>query len=182
MSALDVSVPCGSCSEPIRFGMDQCGKCSAEVSEDLRSALHARLEASSSDYRELVRHTRGATTVLVILGGFHLLLAAVAAFTSGPEGSLASSLAMLYGLVATSFLAFAAVARKATLLALVGGIAVWFAYNAWLVALDPRNLISGMFPKVVSFVLLVRGAVSAYSARQTLRQMSSSSGATAHPQ
>lgn len=110
--------------------------------------------------------------MLVILAGVHLLLAAVAALTSGPENPFASSLALLYGFVGACFLGLAGVAKKETLLALVGGVAIWFAYNAWLVSVDPRNLISGMFPKVVSFVLLVRGAVSAYSARQTLQQMS----------
>jgi hypothetical protein len=72
---VDVSVGCGGCEKPIRGGDEFCEACGARVSDEVKSALRARLEASHSGYAEHTKKLRsaqktiGALAVLFIIGG-----------------------------------------------------------------------------------------------------------------
>lgn len=72
---VEVAVECGSCGKPIRGGDEFCEACGARVSDELKSALRARLEASHTGYAEHTKKLRGAQTtiaalaVLFVIGG-----------------------------------------------------------------------------------------------------------------
>jgi hypothetical protein len=64
---LDVSVPCRFCSTPIRFRDRNCPGCRVTTSKDVTAILHARLEASSSEFRELKARLHSAGPMLLIV-------------------------------------------------------------------------------------------------------------------
>src|SRR5262249_36179856 len=67
-----VSVPCGSCSTPIRFGDTACPGCHGPVSDRDRASLEARLAASSSEFRELKDKIETARTTLLSLAAIEI--------------------------------------------------------------------------------------------------------------
>lgn len=62
-----VSVPCDSCSAPIKVGDDFCEACGAQVSEASKQALRQRLEASDATARQQLKSVREATQAIVVL-------------------------------------------------------------------------------------------------------------------
>jgi hypothetical protein len=167
IARLQVSIPCQSCAEPIGFAVDQCPTCSASVPNEIKAALLARLEASSSEFRELRNHTRSAITVLDMVSGFLLLLALISSLLSG-EPSLDY---LVFGVV---FAGLALVSRRKVFLALTTAVILWTVNIGVLAAQDPRSLFS--FPRAIALVMLLRGSYSAASARLRLKEFTAEKG------
>lgn len=90
-SPVNVTIPCSSCGESIRFAERECAGCGVKVSQAERDALDRRLEASSSDYRDLRKETDAGRTVMFIVAALHLLMAGVSVFVSEGEGGVIAS-------------------------------------------------------------------------------------------
>jgi len=63
---LHVTVPCEKCGAPVGFGARKCARCGVGVSREAQRALHARLEASSEDYRDLQNQISSARSALLV--------------------------------------------------------------------------------------------------------------------
>jgi hypothetical protein len=91
-----VSVPCDSCSANVGIGDDFCPSCGAEVSADLKRALHERWEASDSSAAERAKHIRSASHMIAILAALFVLGGLLMFYTSGKEAT--EALQQLQGL------------------------------------------------------------------------------------
>ncbi len=76
---MDVSVPCGACGRAVRGGDEFCEGCGAKVTDELKAALRARLEASHSGF---AAHTKQLKNAQVTIAGVSILfvLSAVVMF------------------------------------------------------------------------------------------------------
>lgn len=190
---LDVSVPCGSCSAPIRFRDRVCPACGARVSPDLRSALEARLEASSADFRELKENVGSASLVLLILALLHLGLGVLVfiverrADLMPAEHGTDEALVSLIGnsTIGVAMLACYGGSRRAPVAALTAALVVWIGVNviAWigspqsfLYAFLSLSGVASLFAKLVVLILLLRGLRSAYRVRALERRLASPAG------
>ena len=70
---VDVSVPCGACGKAVRGGDEFCESCGAQVPEERKEAIRARLEASDSGYAEHRKRVRSARSVIVALSVLFVL-------------------------------------------------------------------------------------------------------------
>jgi hypothetical protein len=73
-----VTVPCEKCGAPLGFGLRKCPRCRAAVSRDARRALHARLAASSEDYRDLQNQISSARAALLVASLMYLVVGVIA--------------------------------------------------------------------------------------------------------
>jgi len=190
---LDVNVPCGSCSAPIRFRDRVCPACGARVSPDLRSALEARLEASSADFRELKEHVGSASLVLLIVGLLHLGIGALIFIVERradmvpAEHGADEALASLIGscTIGVAMLACYGGSRRAPVAAMTAALVIWIGVNvvAWIES--PQSFlyaflslagVASLFAKLVVLILLLRGLRSAYRVRSLERRLASPPG------
>jgi len=65
--SLDVSIPCQSCPNPIRVGDQHCSGCGRAITEDDRTALQQRLEASDYQAYERGKKVREASKWIGVL-------------------------------------------------------------------------------------------------------------------
>ncbi len=177
---LEVTIPCSKCREPIGFGQSKCPSCGATPSPDERLALHERLTASSSDYRDLQEHIHSARTVLLIIAGVYLAVGGLgflihgrALVTTPHEDALAWSALIGDTLIAAAFLACWRAARAAPLAAILAAIVLWLGLQALAAATLSVSLLSGLWLKAVAAILLLRGVVASARASAFRRKLES---------
>jgi Na+/proline symporter len=175
--SLDVSVPCGTCGTPITFGVARCAKCGVVVARDVKAALHARLAASSADYRELQDRISSARTALLVASSMYLVFgvfAFVAAMTSpstADEDAFARLVLATEALMVAGFLGCWWWARTRPALSLVLAALLWIALQVALALIYPRAVVSGLWLKGVVAILMVRGVVAGVRANAFLGKL-----------
>lgn len=174
---LEITVPCQSCGEQVRFGYSKCAKCGAVVSRAAKHALHARLAASSDDYRELLDQVSSARTALLIASLLYLVIGAIAFVGSSgahvtPEHDWAVGGAFLVNaLVASAFLGLWWLARTRPAFAMASAVVLWLAFQALLAVVFPVAVRSGLWMKGVVAILMIRGIIAAFRAHAFRRKL-----------
>jgi hypothetical protein len=178
---LDVSLPCEGCGEAVGFGHRKCVRCGLRLSSAARSALRARLEASSEDYRELQAQILSGRTVLLVASLAYLGFAGFwgpELYKEWPpeEGSLLAVAFVLDVAVGTSLLLCWVVSRvwPATGLLLAAGL--WLATQVALLAISVVVgsyflVFSGLWLKGVVAILMIRGIVAGLRARRLVESL-----------
>jgi hypothetical protein len=178
---LDVSVPCEGCSEAVGFGQPRCPRCGLRLSSTARSALRARLEASSEDYRDLQAQILSGRTVLLVASLAYLVFAGFwgpALYEEWPpeEGSLLAVAFVLDVAIGASLLLCWLVSRvwPATGLLLAAGL--WLATQVALLAASVLMgsyflIFSGLWLKAVVAILMLRGIVAGIRARSLVGRL-----------
>ena len=178
-ASMGYSVPCARCGEPVRFGDEACDNCHATVTRELKDALAARLEASSSEYGSMQNRISEAVVLLVvgaalqlILGGFTYL-----ALPESPNDEVRA--VATFGLVVSVMIAVgmitgALVARRHPKRGIVIGLLVWVVPQVILLAINPLGLLGGVLTKLVklaALLVLVRGVFAAREAEALRREL-----------
>ncbi len=174
MSALgaQLSVPCGRCSQPIRFGEERCS-CGEAVTPALKRALEERLKASSSEYREFDLKLARARVLLLVCAigqlGIGVLL-----HWFGSRGAAAEAVAdesmpvslMIDGLAAFGFLAAFFISSRHPMRGIALGGVVWFVarLSAW--QLVATLSVGGLFFSGVTALILLGGFLAARDAQR----------------
>lgn len=174
---LEVSVPCERCHAPVRFGQSTCARCGAKPSRDAKAALHARLAASSDDYRVLQDHISAgrtallvATLVYVVLGAIAFLGTAGESFSAEQDAAIFASV-LIDELIAAAFLVLWWLARDRPAMALISAAVLWIAFQALLLVVYPLAFSSGLLGKGLVAILMIRGIVAAIRARAFIRKL-----------
>src|SRR5687768_9727335 len=136
---LEVSLPCEGCGEPIGFGQVKCLRCGLRLSSSARSALHARLAASSEDYRDLQSQILSGRTVLLVAALAYLVFAAFwgpALYTEWPpeEGVLLAIAFVLDVALGATLLSCWLVALRWPATGLLLAVVLWLATQVALLA------------------------------------------------
>jgi len=178
---LDVSLPCEGCGEAVGFGHRKCVRCGLRLSSAARSALRARLEASSEDYRDLQAQILSGRTVLLVASLAYLVFAGFwgpELYKEWPpeEGSLLAVAFVIDVAIGASLLLCWLVSRvwPATGLLLAAGL--WLMTQVALLAasvlLGSYFLIfSGLWLKAIVGVLMIRGIVAGLRARRLVARL-----------
>jgi hypothetical protein len=172
----DVTVPCQGCGEQIGFGQLKCSRCGSKVPRELTAALHERLEAASSDYRDLRDSIASARSVLLI-GALVYLANGVLAFAASnrrqfesEEDHELSLYLLLFDVVCSAV--FAAVwwfAKHRPALAILLAGAFYVSIQALVALAIPSTIVTGLWIKGIVVILLVRGMVAAIRANTLLK-------------
>jgi hypothetical protein len=180
-----VSVPCEGCGEAIGFGQRKCKRCGQRLSGAARSALHARLAASSEDYRDLQAQILSGRTVLLIAALAYLAFASFwgpELYKEWPpdEGGLLLVAFLIDVSLGSAFLLCWLVSRfwPATGLLLAAGL--WLATQAALLTVSVLVgsyflIFSGLWLKGVVAILMIRGIVAGIRARRLVAKLTPSS-------
>lgn len=175
---LDVSVPCAGCGAANRFGELRCDGCGARVGRDARDALHARLEASSDDYRDLMTQVNAGRAVLLVASLAYLAFVGVSlpAFLASGDVEPGAHQLLVMGFVVdvsigSTFLVLWAAARRHPAMALLLAAALWLAAQLMIVVVSLLAgayllIFTGLWLKVVVAILMARGIVAGIRARQ----------------
>ena len=178
---LEVSLPCEGCAEPIGFGQAKCPRCGLRMSRAARNALHARLAASSEDYRDLQAQILSGRTVLLVAALAYLVFASFwgpELYAEWPpeEGSLLAVAFLLDVAMGASLLLCWLVSRRwpATGLLLASGL--WLATQVALLAISVLVgfyflVFSGLWLKGVVAILMIRGIVAGIRARSLVARL-----------
>lgn len=162
----------------MRFGASACAACGARVSRRIEDALHARLEASSQDYRELQGHVRSARLVLFIAATLYIVFGVIAFLGSSggefttPEIELGVRIVLFIDVaVASVFLLLWWTARARPASSMIAAALLWLAYQLFLLGVLPIAVASGLWFKGVVAILMVRGIVAGIRAQGFLRKL-----------
>jgi peptidoglycan/LPS O-acetylase OafA/YrhL len=148
------------------------------VSRELRDALHERLEASSSDYRELRDGIASARSVLLI-GALVYLANGIFAFAASSrrqfeteEDHELSLYLLLFDIVCgTVFAVIWWLAKNRPALAILLAGVFWVAIQALVAIAIPATIVTGLWLKGIVVILLVRGIVAAVRANAVLKSL-----------
>jgi peptidoglycan/LPS O-acetylase OafA/YrhL len=172
---LQVTVPCEKCSAPVGFGSRKCPVCGASVSKDAKRALHARLAASSEDYRDLQNQISSARTALLVASLMYLVVGAIAFLGSAqPDETtppIVGAAFIIDAVVATVFLLLWWFARTRPAFAMLLAAVLWLALQLLLSVTLPVLAWSGLWFKGVVAILMIRGIIAALSANVFLRKL-----------
>lgn len=175
---LEVSVPCAGCGGPVGFGQSKCRACGVALSRDARLALHERLTASSSDYRELQDNISSARTVLLVIAVIYIAIGIIGYVVHGrslvnspEEDAVARGVLIESVLTSVVFLACWYGARTMPLPAILGGTALWLGLQAVGAAVLSVSLLSGLWGKAVALILLGRGILASVRANAFRRRL-----------
>ncbi|MCA9647628.1 MAG: hypothetical protein H6718_09840 [Polyangiaceae bacterium] len=171
-----LSVPCGRCTQPIRFGQVTC-RCGEVVSIDSKRALEERLKASSSEYREFDFKLARARLMLVVCAigqlGFGALLWLFAA--NGESAfvhidGLTVSLA-IDALAALGFVGACYVSLRQPMRGIAVGALVWGAsqLSAW--RMETAYFVEGWYIAGGILLVLLRGFFAARDAERLRRRL-----------
>jgi peptidoglycan/LPS O-acetylase OafA/YrhL len=172
---LQVTVPCEKCSAPVGFGPRKCPRCGASVSKDAKRALHARLAASSEDYRDLQNQISSARTALLVASLMYLVIGAIAFLGSfEPDETtppIVRAAFFIDAVVAAVFLFLWWFARTRPAFAMLLAAVLWLALQLLLSLTLPVLVWSGLWFKGVVAILMVRGIIAALRANGFLRKL-----------
>ncbi len=177
-SLRDISVPCSECVGAVRYGEKQCASCGGQLSRELRDALEARLEASHTEFREMLEHTRSAATVLLVLGLLHLLVG-VFLFSVNYRADLTGSRDVAHGVahlvvncgIGLVMLGAWKLARSAPAVAIGLGLVAWVAGHAIGALMSLLAVTNGLLIKALVLMLLVRGVFASARAREIKKHL-----------
>jgi hypothetical protein len=187
ITMLEISIPCTSCSAPIRLDDRACSSCRAPVGSELVRAMEERALASSPELREAQEKLHSAASVVLILGlgyiGFGIVFYLAArgsdllptrdASSAGPE--LIASCA-----IGIAFLVLFFTSRRFGSVSMMAALFLWLALQVAHYSIAPQRLllhflglggVGSLFLKIVILVLLVRGACSALRLRVVRRRV-----------
>ena len=172
---LHVTVPCEKCGAPVGFGARKCARCGVGVSREAQRALHARLEASSEDYRDLQNQISSARSALLVASLMYLVVGAIAFLgSSRPDETTPPVIAAAFlidAVVAAVFLFLWWFARTRPAFAMLLAAVLWFALQLLLTLTLPVLVWSGLWFKGVVAILMIRGIIAALRADVFLRKL-----------
>jgi len=181
---LEVSVPCEGCGEAVGFGQPRCTRCGLRLSRATRSTLHARLAASSEDYRDLQAQILSGRTVLLVAALAYLVFAAFwgpALYKEWPppEGALLAVAFMLDVVIGATLLLCWLVARRWPATGLLLAVGLWLAAQVALLAVSVLIgsyflVFSGLWLKGIVAILMLRGIVAGLRARSLVARLTRS--------
>lgn len=145
-AAIEVSIPCSSCSAPVRYGSSSCPGCGVRLSRDALRALHERLAGSSAEFRELQNRRFQAFAALIGVSVLSLLLSVVyyyvveherTAYPNGVRVEITFSIDLLF---AFAFAMCGLAARRSPLAGVMAGCALFAAMILVQVVILPQNV------------------------------------------
>lgn len=178
MSPVDITVDCPSCAGSLKFGDDTCARCGKPVPDELRTALETRLEAASSEFRELKSSTRNAAIVLPVLGlghvfvGLLLFWVATSSDLAGGAEEKAIAMAMLVSnlTIGVLFLGCYKWAGRQPVRALVAAVLVLIGTRALATAASPLSIVTGLWVNLAVLIVLAHGLWSARKASRLAKK------------
>lgn len=86
---VEVSVPCGACGKPLRGGDEFCEACGAKITDELKAARRARLEASDASFAQHTKRVKSAQSTIAVLSVLFVLGGAVLFFIAQSQADKA---------------------------------------------------------------------------------------------
>jgi hypothetical protein len=176
---LEISVPCQRCGSALRFGESRCKSCGSAPSRDVARALHERLLAASTDYRELQDNVSSTRAVLLIIALIHAASGVIAFVAQARSAFLPDEMVEARArlaenlLISAAFLAAHRWAAKAPIAAMASASAAWVVLQLAGQLVVSLSSFAGLWIKLVALVLLLRGLSSSLKAQRFLKRLTS---------